>query len=180
MASLVEELQQDALNDRVKVSDLLRKAKAIAHKLNLPELANWVEDELNGYPNDREVPNYRLLSGQIKGHNPFHGWQPVIFSDLKTEKIMSTVPNGQRVAEIEDLIARSKGKSGQLMHSLSGSQKKMLMQSVGQNMDFTIMLDVSGLVGILDAVRNALLDWSLKLETSRDIGRRNVLFDRRA
>ena len=38
MPSLVEELQRDALNANAKVSDLLRKAKAIAVKLELPEL----------------------------------------------------------------------------------------------------------------------------------------------
>jgi len=55
MPSLVEELQRDALNANAKVSDLLRKAKAIAVKLELPELEEWVEHELNGYP-EGDVP----------------------------------------------------------------------------------------------------------------------------
>ncbi len=40
MSSLVEELQRDALDHRVRLSDLLRKAKTIAVKLDLPELEN--------------------------------------------------------------------------------------------------------------------------------------------
>jgi hypothetical protein len=49
MASLIEELQHDALNSNVRVGDLLRKAKIIAVKLDLPEFEKWVENELNGY-----------------------------------------------------------------------------------------------------------------------------------
>jgi len=41
MSSLVDELQRDALNPGVGVSDLLRKAKTIAVKLDLPALAAW-------------------------------------------------------------------------------------------------------------------------------------------
>jgi hypothetical protein len=59
MASLIEELQHGALDSNVRVGDLLRKAKAIAIKLDLPEFEKWVENELNGYPSDT-VPGYPL------------------------------------------------------------------------------------------------------------------------
>jgi hypothetical protein len=162
MASLVEELQRDALNPDVRVSDLLRKAKTIAVKLDLPELAAWVEKELNGYPN-ADVPSYRIARGRVKGRNPFHGWQPVIFEDAAQEDFFSKQRISQKVAELEDVISRS---SRELMIPLNSQAKQVLMQATGQDMDFAIMVSASDPVGILDAVRNALLDWSLKLEQS--------------
>lgn len=163
MASLVDELQRDALNPGVRVSDLLRKAKTIAVKLDLPELADWVEKELNGY-GDTAVPPYRIVRGRVRGRNPFHGWQPVLFDDEGTEDVFSKQPIGQKVAELEDLSARNK--SGELMVPMSSKAKQMLMHSTGMNLDFAVMVSASDPVGILDAVRNALLDWSLKLEKS--------------
>jgi len=161
---LVEELQRDALNANVRVSDLLRKAKTIAHKLDLPELAEWVESELNGYPSTASVPEYRIVKGQVKGRNPFHGWQPVLFDDENIEDAFSKQPIGQKVAELEDVSARSK--NGNLMVPLSTQAKQLLMRTTGMEMDFAIVVSTSVPVGILDAVRNALLDWSLKLEKS--------------
>jgi hypothetical protein len=162
MGSLVEELQRDALNPNVRVSDLLRKAKTIAVKLGLPELAAWVEKELNGYGTTK-VPEYRFVRGSLQGFNPFHGWQPVIFEEARIEDLFAKQPIGQSVAELEHVIAQ---KNSSLAVPLASEAKIHLMKATGQNADFQVRVSGSEPVGILDAVRNALLDWSLKLEQS--------------
>jgi hypothetical protein len=110
MASLVEELQRDVLDPHVRVSDLLRKARTIAHKLSLPDFAAWIENELNGYSDGKTLPAYRSIRGRIKGHNPFYGWQPVMLGDAEFEEAISTYPIGQKVAELEDLITQNNGR----------------------------------------------------------------------
>ena len=63
MPSLVDELQRDALNANVKVSDLLRKAKTIAVKLDLPELACIIrEDRVGGVLGDMRSPKALLAA----------------------------------------------------------------------------------------------------------------------
>jgi hypothetical protein len=161
MASLVEELQRDALSPQARVSDLLRKAKTIAVKLDLPDLAGWVEKELNGYA-DADMPDYRIVHGTVKGRNPYHGWQPVIFNDAKHEDAFSTQRVAQPVAELEDVISRNK--EGELLLPLNSFAKQILMRATGMNLDFGVVVSGSVPVGILNGVRNALLDWSLKLE----------------
>jgi hypothetical protein len=49
MASLVEELEQEAYDSKASLSNMLRKAKSIAVKLQLQQPIEWVEAELNGY-----------------------------------------------------------------------------------------------------------------------------------
>ena len=49
MAGLVSELQKDALDSNVKLSDLLRKALVVATKLKMPDFKTWIQKELNGY-----------------------------------------------------------------------------------------------------------------------------------
>jgi len=162
MPSLVEELQRDALDQRVRLSDILRKAKAIAVKLDLPELEKWVQNELNGYQSGADVPDYRIVIGQVQGFNPYHGWRPVQFNDTVTEQKFTKRHITSQVAELESLMAKSS--DGQLQVPLSAEAQHLLRNVTGFDFEFTTAMSASDVVGILDAVRNALLDWSLKLE----------------
>ncbi len=163
MSSIVEELQRGALNRNTPVSDLLRMAKVISVKLDLPELAHWVEHELNGY-GCAEVPAYRVINGQLKGKNPYRGWQPVFFNDEEIEKLFTRQPIGQPVAEIEHTLSRLEIGSGEMMIPLSGFAVNHLRKVIGMDLPFAVITSSGEAWGILDAVRTALLDWGLKLE----------------
>jgi hypothetical protein len=165
MPSIIEELQRGALDRNTPVSDLLRMAKVISVKLSLPDLAKWVEYELNGY-GMTEVPAYRILKGQLKGKNPFHGWQHVLFNDEEIEKLFTTQPIAQPVAEIEHMLSRVASGSGEMMIPLSGRAATQLMKATHMNLPFAVIISSGEAWGIVDAVRTALLDWSLKLEQS--------------
>ncbi|MBA4043590.1 MAG: hypothetical protein C0471_04105 [Erythrobacter sp.] len=64
MVGLVEELQRDALDTNVRVDQLLRKVKLAAVKLGLSDALLWVDEELNGYQDREELPDYRKTRGQ--------------------------------------------------------------------------------------------------------------------
>jgi hypothetical protein len=89
MSSIVSDLQLEALDRNVRVSDLLRKSLVVARKLKLFELQSWIEKELKGYRQTDEVPDYREVYRQVRGWNPFHGWIPVIIEDSATAKLLS-------------------------------------------------------------------------------------------
>jgi hypothetical protein len=97
------------------------------------------------------------------GRNPYQGWLPVNFPDAEMDQMASKHPVHQRVAELEDLTRRS-ADGGQLAISLTFQACQLLMQFTGQRIEFAAMVDGSDLIGVQDAVRNSLLDWSLKLE----------------
>jgi hypothetical protein len=80
MSSVVLELQRDALDKNVGVSDLLRKALVVARKLSLHDFQAWVENELNGYRDTFNIPDYREMHGQVRGFNPYRGWLPIMFN----------------------------------------------------------------------------------------------------
>jgi hypothetical protein len=162
MPSIVEELQRGAMDRNTPVSDLLRMAKVISVKLNLPDLAQWVDYELNGY-GTTEVPTYRILKGQLKGKNPFHGWQPVLFHDENVENHFTNHPIGQPVAQMEHMLSRVVGGSGAMI-PLSGQAAAFVMEVTRVSLPFAIIFSSSQAWGIVDAVRTSLLDWSLKLE----------------
>lgn len=60
--TLLQEIIQSAVNDtNTDVSNLLRKCKILAVKLRNEEFKKWVDNELTGYKNKEDLPQYRIL-----------------------------------------------------------------------------------------------------------------------
>lgn len=103
MTSLVLELQRDALDKSVGAANLLRKALVVARKLKVTDLVEWLSYELNGYPDGKEVPEYRKLRGELKVHNPYHGWIPLMIRDAKQAELLSKRGTSQAISELENI-----------------------------------------------------------------------------
>lgn len=61
MPGLVLELQRAAMDKVTPVGELLRMAKVIAVKLQLPEAMSWIDSELKGYQDPTTAPQYRFV-----------------------------------------------------------------------------------------------------------------------
>jgi hypothetical protein len=67
--SLLRDIQSAAVSSTIPVGELLRQCKILSARLGSRELAEWVEHELNGYPNKDALPEYRILSNlESAGH----------------------------------------------------------------------------------------------------------------
>lgn len=163
MAGLVAELQSDALDRKTSVTDLLRKALVVSKKLSITQIEVWLSHELNGYPKDVEVdiPKYRHVRGQIKVHNPYHGWQPVHFGDPAMGEILSTRTISQPIGELEALNLNA---SSTLTIPYPENIKNQLMAGMDVALPPILHVSSTSVVGILDAVRNNILEWALQLE----------------
>jgi hypothetical protein len=167
MPSVVRELQRDCLDPKVRVSDLLRKALVVARKLGLTELETWVSHELNGYPQEAEPPPYRDLPGQVRAWNPERGWIPVRFSDPKWARLFSSRKTNQAVAGLEALVDGDP--EGILAMPFPPEiEKQVLTEPFLSNL--SLRTSPAAIHTILDAVRNAVLNWTLKLEEDGVVG----------
>src|SRR3990172_1094145 len=66
--SLLEEIQTAAVDANSDLGTLLRKCKVLAARLGSQPLEDWLLWESNGYPENVEVPNYRVWPLRVKGH----------------------------------------------------------------------------------------------------------------
>ncbi|WP_242848095.1 hypothetical protein [Ruminococcus sp. HUN007] len=89
MGSVVLDLQQEIISKNCDVVNVLRKAHLIASKLELNEFDNWIVNELNGYPSQKDCPDYRNVRVVLKGYNPYRGWIPIIIKHSELEKELS-------------------------------------------------------------------------------------------
>ncbi|MGZ5198270.1 MAG: AbiTii domain-containing protein [Telluria sp.] len=49
------------------LTDALLKTKVLMHAIGHKELAEWVNDELSGYPSGKPVPSYRVVGSRVVG-----------------------------------------------------------------------------------------------------------------
>jgi len=169
MNSIVLELQKDALNKDIQVSDLLRKGLVIARKLKLKEFESWINNELNGYEKTIDISEYRTVRGEVKAWNPFRGYIPIMFEDSEEAKIFSSRKCGQSIAELENLL-KNQGKSSMLQMPFPSEAQKNIMMGTGMDFPATLMFPTSRMAGIIDSVRTIILNWTLKLEEDGVLG----------
>lgn len=64
---LLHEIQESVVQDGTNLSSVLLKLRLLASRLGSDYLEEWVKHESEGYPNDVQVPSYRLVGVSYRG-----------------------------------------------------------------------------------------------------------------
>lgn len=169
--SLVLELQSLAQRSDTPLSELLRRAKALAVKLDLEDARTWIDHEISSYPPNVEVPPCRVIPSELKLLNPYHGWQAVVWGHPgKLQEHFAKVEFRAPIAEVEVIVAQG---DGEPHASLAQSEMDALLAT--GNEEFTYLpaarfFSGTSFAGILEGVRVKILDWSLALEKKGVLG----------
>ncbi|KQW00167.1 hypothetical protein [Rhizobacter sp. Root1221] len=169
MGSLVHELQQAAMSDAHSVGALLRKALVTSRKLGAVELVGWIERELNGYTRTSDLPEYRYLQGNLQCLHPSGSWVPLSVNPRHAE-LLQRRGMAQPLADLEAM-------GGPLEDSISRTLQLFypppfegqLMRELGIPRP-AFLVTAAAIHSIPNAVRNAVLDWALKLEEAGVVG----------
>ncbi|MCA3187724.1 MAG: hypothetical protein INH13_29705 [Cupriavidus sp.] len=167
MAGLVLELQRDAANSAMPVSSVLRKALIVSRKLGLMEMQAWLDQELNGYSQWDNVPDYRRIRGELKVKNPYHGLQPLYIQDVDIAERIRMTRTGQAISEVEELL---EAKRDMYMMPLGPEVEQRLMRMMDVPLQPMVIVPRTSLVRLVDSVRNRILEWALDLEGRGVIG----------
>lgn len=145
--SLLREIQNDAVNSNVKVSDLLRRCKVLAYRLGNDDFKTWVDSELNGYELLDDIPS-----------NCF----PKEF-----RKNLTTVSLTAPIAEIESLVMGSSKKGKLLQQPWDANFVAMFSNKVYEHMvcvQAWKVIPSTKLEGIVDIVKTKILNFVLEIE----------------
>ncbi len=179
MDSLIIELQRDALNEDISVSNLLRKAFATARKLKLQEFEKWITLELNGYyhlaelelvrPEDRwnELPKYRWVNGDLRVRLPNQRSIPWVFESRKEAELLSKRPVLDSIGEIETILGHEGSSAFKITYP--DNLKLNLYEHLGGN-EPECVVPKHQFHRIQEAVRNIILEWALDLEQHGILG----------
>jgi hypothetical protein len=169
--SLLREIQQAAADSTTAIGTLLRKAKILAAKLQNAEFADWVNRELNGYPDTSTLPPYRIVHVIVRGvlSDGYRRWNyaPIMTSFLpetlrgwgETAYLPKPISEYASLLELPDdgevqcpwpqeIAVRYGAKGYNRMECLGAWQ----------------IISRNSLVGLIETVRNRILDFALEIE----------------
>ncbi|MGB4984414.1 MAG: hypothetical protein WBO70_01390 [Erysipelotrichaceae bacterium] len=163
MENLILELQKEISNQECDIISILRKAHIIAFKLNMSDFDNWIYNELNGYYNKIEIPEYRKIKGELIADHPLRGWDTVLIQDPTLEARISESEIKQPIFEIIDKCNSS---NGYIILGFDDSVTKVLndMLNSPPMKRFGVQISKSRLQEVIEKVKNTILDWTLKLQ----------------
>lgn len=151
------------------LTDALLKTKVVMHRIGHKELAEWVNDELNGYPHDKEVPKYRIISSR-----PFANLRDIAYVYNNVSLPISHLDESQReyltVNKMRDSIAVLEGyakQEGHLMSPLPPEFFSALSEALtkGTWIDRAwLQTEPSQILNTVVEVRSRLLDFALELQ----------------
>ena len=182
--SLLDEIRSDLVNESTDLSNTLRKAKILASAIGLPEFREWVDSELSGYTNRDKVPSYRQFRPTNLGTfaGPFQsGVKNVVLPTFNLpEGIKDFAENMVFFDGVGALEAQST-ESGQIKWP---QEMVFLARAAVPMTGGMVLADAHQPVpaylisGILDQVKNKLLDFVLSLQesniTAEDLDNRAV------
>jgi AbiTii len=169
--SLLRDIQADAMSSGTPVSDILLKLKVLAVRLSNPELAEWAEHELNGYPDAAGLPPYRKADCECRGsfmnsalHAPSLPIGSFTIPDEEDRKFLFTIRFVDGVSEYQELLA-----TGETQFQNPWSPEAVLL--FGSNLRPGMgcisawrVVSRGAVAGLLTAVRSRALDFCLALE----------------
>ena len=174
MGSIVLELQNEIVSSNCDVVNILRKAHLIASKLKLADFDQWIQHELNGYPDQESCPEYRKIRGSLKAFNPYNGRIPVFIQNNESEKMICEKKLANSISEIISLCQSSKN---ELMIEFPGEQNVWLDKMFNSllPMRYELHIPTTAVKDIEEKVKNTILEWTLKLESEGIVGE-NMVF----
>jgi len=170
--NLLHQIQNEAVDSDTCIASILRKCRMLAQRIDSSELKNWTTAELNGYSLEADLPDYRILrTPAIRGsYFGFYGAQinnyPIPHSAFPSEYRESLIPVKFRQG-LGELSALSDGGQGVTIAIAPDFYPWIKDSSLREDFSLasaTKFIPASFIDGILDIVRNRVLNFTLELE----------------
>lgn len=177
--SQLERLIDEATDGTAPLSTLLRRAKVVASRIKSPEVGEWANREVRGYPDDEQLPPYRV-STQFPVLGVWTGpmgytisGQPVSPVGLPEDFRIANFEAALRqpVAELE-ILSQDKNDPGRLWDPYALNQYEKFVAANKGGASFAMMsltraqlvIPRTHLIGVLEKIRNSILDLAIGLE----------------
>lgn len=170
---IMEDLRNDLTSGSANLSNTLRKARVLASQLKLPDFQQWVKYELSGYSEIDSLPDYRIFTATNLGlfSGPFGSQQknvvlPIYNLPDFVREFAENLVFFESVGSLEGLLSQESNRRQRrwpqefvllARESIQTSPGWVLVDACQPVPDYTI-------AGILDNVKNKLLDFILDLE----------------
>ncbi len=170
--SLLREIQNDCTSQGVPLSVVLRKCLILSKRLQHEPMGRWVEQELNGYQAEADLPPYRKTRAEVYGDflGPFGMQQrnlsiPSVAVKEEHREVLFTIKFMEGVAHYEGLLASER--ETQFQVPWPADFLAYYSEKIGRGyvcMSAWRIVTRGELEGLLDQIRNRVLSFVLSVE----------------
>ncbi|MEG4679320.1 hypothetical protein UXO62_03620 [Enterobacter cloacae] len=173
----IDEIINDLTSGSSGLTDALLKTKVLLYTIGKKDLAFWVDNELKGYLNTEDLPDYRIVTARvlINANNMVNFYKAVelylVHFDEKDYEEATTSCIKLPISQIERLLEESEGE-----HFFSESIPVALARHYAPEIDPSYhitkiykQIALHNLTAIINQVRTRLLDFMLELSSQLDI-----------
>jgi hypothetical protein len=176
--SLLRQIQDATVDPKYQLADILRMCKILAARLGHNDFKKWIEQELNGYVNPEQLPDYRILKNLgCKGN--FYGSYgealqnapiPSTYLPEKFKEYISTQYLFESVSSLENTISQANKMNKSILRvPLSSEDDAILIGSSIYKKSMSCVeawkdIPTSALVAVLDTIKNRILDFVIEIE----------------
>ena len=155
------ELQQMTLDNSVNIEKLLREAYLLSVKVMHKDMEEWINNELNGYKDVDNLPDYRYVHGELKAYN--HGrWIPMQFGKKEQAEFFSVAPFKESISGIVE--AYNNSSNGLASYSITDEWTRILNKSGSFSTIYNFFIPTGQLKQIIGSIQNKILRWTIELE----------------
>lgn len=167
---LLDEIVALLSDENGSLNQALLKTKVLLHKLGQQELTGWVNDELNGYGEGKEVPQYRVVRAKVIGNLSNLGWRysnallPIRHLPEHVQEFLETEKLRHALSVLERFANKQTGK---LVHQIPPEYNASLGESLENGYWVEAawgQIESSQVMQVVTAVRSRLLDFILELQ----------------
>lgn len=167
---LLDEIIADLSSDKPNLTNALLKTNVLLHRLGKKDLIEWVNNEVNGYSEDSQLPPYRVVNAEVLANFANMAYQytnhPIPLSHLDKEyrEILETANLRQSLSVLEE-FALSKSIQSPIPIEANVILNKGLASGYHIQRAWC-EVSTTAITQILTEVRSRLLDFILELNES--------------
>lgn len=168
--NLLNDIQSDLVNESASLANTLRKAKILANRIGLSEFQEWVDSELSGYRDRESVPEYRRVR-QPNYCTVTNGRFLISDAFLPTTQLPDNVRDIVEICVFSDGVGELEAKASTTPlykqwtpELLMIARRSTEWTEGGVIVDAYQNISTHAILGVLDQIRNRLLDFVLGLQ----------------
>jgi hypothetical protein len=167
---LIKEIINELSDKNPNLENVLMKTKILLHKLGEKSLVHWVNNELNGYSKEEQIPEYRIIHTRVlgtvtNGYTARWNNYPLPISHLKPslQENFTTAKLSESIASLEHLASSD---SDTLSKPIQPEFCPILSKGLADGIVVEVArqdIGKSQIINVLTQIRSRLLDFVLDL-----------------
>jgi AbiTii len=172
---LLLEIQKEAVDGNTELSTVLRKCLVLATRLGHRQLKDWANWELNGYPASSELPDYRILKG-LHSFGHFFGIAGSAIKNAPLSLLNLPEPGRRNFQDpplregVASIAEMARIHSDGTVHWAWPPEACAVFSHRDYRDDLRLVqawisVPITRLTGLLDTIRNRVLNFALEIES---------------